>query len=46
MLTAITYLDDLGPGGGGTNYWPNSIHPVHAYMLAPGRSRQGVQGLT
>ena len=33
MLAAITYLDDLPAKGGGTNYWPGSMQPVHRYML-------------
>jgi hypothetical protein len=34
MLTAITYLDDIEPGGGGTNYWPGSHLLVHRHMLS------------
>lgn len=34
MLCAISYLDDLPERGGGTNYWPRSLQPVHRYMLA------------
>ena len=33
MLAAISYLDDLPPKGGGTNYWPGSMQAVHRYML-------------